>query len=81
MCELPCVGDLTINQGKGGKMIYQKYLYKAYLFQCLFAGIEDMIDQDILSENEFKTMLLDRKSLSWYNLEKIRQGDRKNGSS
>ena len=59
-------------------MIYKKYLYKAYLLQHIFTDIEVMIDQDTLSENEFKGMLLDRKNLSWYNLEKARQGDKNN---
>lgn len=45
-------------------MIYKKYLYKAYLLQHIFTDIEVMIDQDTLSENEFKGMLLDRKNLS-----------------
>ena len=62
-------------------MIYKKYLYKAYLLQHIFTDIEVMIDQDTLSENEFKGMLLDRKNLSCYNLEKARQGDKNNGSS
>lgn len=65
----------------GGKMIYQRYLYKAYLLQLLFKDIETIIDQDTVSENEFKGMLLDRGNLSWYNLEKMRQGDKNNESS
>ena len=62
-------------------MIYQRYLYKAYLLQLLFKDIETIIDQDTVSENEFKGMLLDRGNLSWYNLEKMRQGDKNNESS
>lgn len=34
-------------------MIYQRYLYKAYLLELLFTDIEVIIDQDILSENTF----------------------------
>ena len=64
-----------------GSMIYQRYLYKAYLLELLFTDIEVIIDQDILSENKFKRMFLDGKNLSWYNLEKARQGDKNNGSS
>ena len=64
-----------------GSMIYQRYLYKAYLLELLFTDIEVIIDQDILSENKFKRMLLDGKNLSWYNLEKARQGDKNNESS
>lgn len=37
-----------------GSMIYQRYLYKAYLLELLFTDIEVIIDQDILSENKFK---------------------------
>ena len=62
-------------------MIYQRYLYKAYLLELLFTDIEVIIDQDILSENKFKRMFLDGKNLSWYNLEKARQGDKNNESS
>ncbi len=62
-------------------MIYQRYLYKAYLLELLFTDIELIIDQDILSENKFKRMFLDGKNLSWYNLEKARQGDKNNESS
>ena len=62
-------------------MIYQRYLYKAYLLELLFKDIEVIIDQDILSENKFKRMFLDGKNLSWYNLEKARQGDKNNESS
>ena len=62
-------------------MIYQRYLYKAYLLELLFTDIEVIIDQDILSENKFKRMFLDGKNLSWYNLEKARQGDKNNVSS
>lgn len=62
-------------------MIYQRYLYKAYLLELLFTDIEVIIDQDILSENKFKRMFLDGKNLSWYNLEKARQGDNNNESS
>lgn len=43
--------------------------------------LEVIIDQDILSENKFKRMFLDGKNLSWYNLEKARQGDKNNESS
>lgn len=64
-----------------GSMIYQRYLYKAYLLELLFTDIEVIIDQDILSENKFKRMFLDGKNLSWYNLEKARQGDNNNESS
>ena len=64
-----------------GSMIYQRYLYKAYLLVLLFTDIEVIIDQDILSENKFKRMFLDGKNLSWYNLEKARQGDKNNESS
>ena len=64
-----------------GSMIYQRYLYKAYLLDLLFTDIEVIIDQDILSENKFKRMFLDGKNLSWYNLEKARQGDKNNESS
>lgn len=64
-----------------GSMIYQRYLYKAYLLELLFTDIELIIDQDILSENKFKRMFLDGKNLSWYNLEKARQGDKNNESS
>lgn len=64
-----------------GSMIYQRYLYKAYLLELLFTDIEAIIDQDILSENKFKRMFLDGKNLSWYNLEKARQGDKNNESS
>jgi hypothetical protein len=64
-----------------GSMIYQRYLYKAYLLELLFTDIEVIIDQDILSENKFKRMFLDGKNLSWYNLEKARQGDKNNESS
>ena len=64
-----------------GSMIYQRYLYKAYLHELLFTDIEVIIDQDILSENKFKRMFLDGKNLSWYNLEKARQGDKNNESS
>ena len=62
-------------------MIYQRYLYKAYLLELLFTDIEVIIDQDILSENKFKRMFLDGKNLSWYNLEKARKGDKNNESS
>ena len=62
-------------------MIYQRYLYKAYLLELLFTDIEVIIDQDILSENKFKRMFLDGKNLSWYNLEKARQGDKNHESS
>ena len=62
-------------------MIYQRYLYKAYLLELLFTDIEVIIDQDILSENKFKRMFLDGKNLSWYNLEKARQGDKNKESS
>ena len=62
-------------------MIYQRSLYKAYLLELLFTDIELIIDQDILSENKFKRMFLDGKNLSWYNLEKARQGDKNNESS
>ena len=62
-------------------MIYQRYLYKAYLLELLFTDIEVIIDQDILSENKFKRMFLDGKNLSWYNLEKARQGGKNNESS
>lgn len=62
-------------------MIYQRYYYKAYLLQLLFMDIEMIIDQDALSENEFKRMFLDGKNLSWYNLRKARQGDKNNESS
>ena len=64
-----------------GSMIYQRYLYKAYLLELLFTDIEVIIDHDILSENKFKRMFLDGKNLSWYNLEKARQGDKNNESS
>ena len=64
-----------------GSMIYQRYLYKAYLLELLFTDIEVIIDQDILSENKFKRMFLDGKNLSWYNLEKARQGDKNKESS
>ena len=64
-----------------GSMIYPRYLYKAYLLELLFTDIEVIIDQDILSENKFKRMFLDGKNLSWYNLEKARQGDKNNESS
>ena len=64
-----------------GSMIYQRYLYKAYLLELLFTDIEVIIDQDILSENKFKRMFLDGKNLSWYNLEKARQGEKNNESS
>ena len=64
-----------------GSMIYQRYLYKAYLLELLFTDIEVIIDQDILSENKFKRMFLDGKNLSWYNLEKARQGDKNNETS
>ena len=63
-----------------GSMIYQRYLYKAYLLELLFTDIEVIIDQDILSEYKFKRMFLDGKNLSWYNLEKARQGDKNNES-
>ena len=43
-------------------MIYQRYLYKAYLLELLFTDIEVIIDQDILSENKFKRMFLDGKN-------------------
>lgn len=52
-----------------------------YLLELLFTDIEVIIDQDILSENKFKRMFLDGKNLSWYNLEKARQGDKNNESS
>ena len=50
--------------------MHHSYLYKAYLLQYLSMGVDAMIDYSILSEDEFKYLAIDRRSLPCYNLEK-----------
>ena len=60
---------------QGGETVqYNYYLYKAHLIQHILSDIEVSIDQRIIDEKEFNAMLVDRKNLSCYNVEKVRQG-------